>query len=189
MGGNNGGYKCGCPSCGSPMRILSGTDITVTEKKFATALYGQCRNFGCSLSVAGEIAWTHVLKPSQLPESKCQLPLSPYLLRSTQAQAEAKKEAARTKRAAAEQNEEMLKRIEACRANGMTRRETLIETGCTPIQLRKIWPERVAPVRRKIEACRAAGMTRDDARRLVKCDRKTFSAYWPAVPCADTQHA
>lgn len=175
MAGNNGGYKAPCPACGQNMRVRT-SDVEESDGKSVwRAVYGQCQSMLCGATYTGRLTTQFTLKPSSLPSPRTSLPMSPSLVRQAQP--------------SKSELDALAERVAACRAKGMSRRETLIETGCTPAQLRKIWPERVAPVRRRIEACRAAGMTRDDARRLVKCDRTTFSKYWPAVPCADTQHA
>lgn len=176
MAGNHGGYKAPCPACGHNMRVRT-SDVEETDGKAVwRSIYGQCQSMVCGATYTGRLTTQYTLQPSSLPSPRTRLPMAPSLARQRPAPQPSEFDV-------------LAERVAACRAKGMTRRETLIETGCTPIQLRKIWPERVAPVRRKIEACRAAGMTRDDARRLVKCDRKTFSAYWPAVPCVDTRHA
>jgi len=158
------------------MRVRTSDEEQTDGKSVWRSIYGQCLSMVCGGTYVGRLMTEYALKPSSLPHPRLALPLSPALLRQRGLSAPQK-------------SEQLAERIAACRAKGMTKSETIAETGCTPLQLRKIWPERVAPVRRKIEACRAAGMSRDEVRRLVKCDRNTFSLHWPAaVSAADTQH-
>lgn len=183
MSAHNGGYKVLCPACGGRMRVFTAEQQVVTPTAVEREVYAQCRDFFCSLSVTGKMAWTHVLKPSQLPDSACHLPHATSLLR---AEAASKTSLQKNESPA---KPSLAERVEECRAKGLSRVDTIVELGCTPLQLNKIWPTGVAPVRRMIEACRSAGMSREETRAKVKCDRKTFSLYWPAVAKSDTQPA